>query len=193
MVNRLPAFMASGPGWLALLSILAARRQAIVDVLDDLLTKRSLSTATGAQLDGLGQILDLPRIQGNTDEQYRFALRSQVISLTKSGEPESVIAAYLSVTGAPSCEYEEIYPAAFQISGVPAVDLDDPVVVQAITDTMRAAKAAGVGMILQTLGGFEFSQASETDMSGNGPIDADHGFGSATGGETDGGGLSRVF
>src|SRR5690606_15428098 len=47
------------------------------DALEELRTGRSLDQAQGAQLDGLGTIIGLPR-GGMDDEQYRARLRVQI-------------------------------------------------------------------------------------------------------------------
>jgi hypothetical protein len=190
---RLPSFMAGGSNFDTLLSILAARFQDIESTLGDLFALRSINTASGAQLDGIGQIVNLPRTFGQSDSDYRLSLAASLLSLSKSGTPEEVIFAYLSITGAPTVTLTEIYPATFQLSGIPTVDTTDASVAAAITSTIRQIKAAGVNMIVTAIGGFDLSDISQVDGINNGPSDADHGFGSTIGGETLGGSLSTVI
>lgn len=177
MQARLPSHMDGGAKFLSLLGIIAGQYQEIEAAFTALLDERSMSTAVGSQLDGIGQIVNLPRLFMQSDSDYRLALSSYVLSLTKSGTPEDVISAYLSITGAPAVTYGEIYPATFTLSGIPTVDLSDPAVAAAINATISKAKPAGVNGLITALGGFDLSQASEADGSGNGPSDAAHGFG----------------
>lgn len=44
-----------------------------------LLTERYLDTAEGTQLDGIGEIVGLPRLEGETDTIYRFLIRIKII------------------------------------------------------------------------------------------------------------------
>jgi hypothetical protein len=193
MRGRWPVHIAGAPNLDALISAVASQYQDIETAMIGLLTLRSLDTASGAQLDGLGQIVDLVRVSGQTDADYRFALLTQMIVLSKSGDVESIIQAYLRVMGAATAEYSEVYPATVQIAAIPSVDVTDSAVAAFISATMQRVKAAGVNLILTTTGGFTLAQTSEVDGSGNGPSDSEHGFGSNTGGQNDGGGLARAF
>lgn len=177
MKARIPSFMTKGTLFEQFLGVIAGGLQEIEQAGFDLLNNRSLLTASGVQLDGIGQIVNLARAAGETDADYRLSLATRVLTFVKSGTPEDVIAAYLAITGAPSVVYTEIYPATFQLAGTPTVDVTDTAVAAAITATIRAAKPAGVNMIVSAIGGFDFSNASEVDGSNNGPLDDAHGFG----------------
>lgn len=65
--------------------------QDLDDVVWQMLTERWLSTAIGVQLDGIGQILDLPRA-GWGDETYRVLLGAQVLVLRSKGTWSDVFA-----------------------------------------------------------------------------------------------------
>jgi hypothetical protein len=65
--------------------------QELEDACWQLLTGRAIDNAVGAQLDGVGQILDLPRV-GWTDEQYQLFLRAQPLALRSSGTWPDVFA-----------------------------------------------------------------------------------------------------
>jgi hypothetical protein len=179
MRGRLPHHMSSTVNLDAILAASAAGFQQLETALLDLRLLRTIDTATGIQLDGIGQIINVTRIAGQTDDSYRFAIKTAMIILTKSGEPESVIEAYLIVMGAVEVEYLEVYPAAFQISALPTVDINDPDTSAFITATMNAVKAAGVRMVLSTFDAFTLAQASETNANGDGPLSAEQGFGDA--------------
>lgn len=81
--------------------------------LNNLLNNRSLYTAVGLQLDGLGQILNLPRTPGQSDESYREALIFRVRALGSSGTPEDVIGALKFFTKADTIYYTDLFPAAY--------------------------------------------------------------------------------
>jgi hypothetical protein len=81
-----------------------------------LLTMRSLNTAEGVQLDGLGQIIGLARIPGQSDASYREDLGFQIFVNQSSGTPENVIAILKYLTDASKIWYNEVYPAAYQMA-----------------------------------------------------------------------------
>lgn len=192
MKSRLPSHQQGAAQFDKLLQVSAGQYQEIETALHQLLLERSITTAVGEQLDGIGRLVNLARVPGQSDDDYRFALRTYTLVLAKSGDVESVIETFLVVMNAPGAVYTEVYPATFQIAAVPGVDLTNQAVADFIVATMAAAKPAGVNMLLTTLEGFTVSQASEVDVNRNGPTDADAGFGSSVYGEFDGGELSRV-
>ena len=81
---------------------------------NDLLTKRWLSTSEGVQLDRLGELLGIDR-EGRDDESYRAALRFQVFLNISKGTPEDLIVATRVTTNASFVRYWENYPAGVQI------------------------------------------------------------------------------
>jgi hypothetical protein len=105
----------NSPNIKAIIRIFSKQIQEIQDQLAKLYYERSLETAVGAQLDGLGEILVLPRITGEDDESYRLRLRFRGYSLYYSGTPEQVLAALKGLTEANLIQYLEIFPAAYQM------------------------------------------------------------------------------
>ena len=91
--------------------------------LQNLITQRSLQTAEGVQLDGIGQIVGLERIPGQPDDGaiiegvpvtgYRQALEFQIFINGSSGVPEDVIAALKFFTQASKVSYWNFFPAAY--------------------------------------------------------------------------------
>lgn len=89
-------------------------------------TMRSLDTAQGIQLDGLGQIIGLSRASGQPDDSatidgvyvqgYREDLQFQIFINYSSGTPEQVIKILAFLTKASRVWYIEIYPAAYQMA-----------------------------------------------------------------------------
>lgn len=81
-----------------------------------LATQRYLNTAFGAQLNGLGQILGLARSSGQRDQSYREDLQFQIFVNQSNGTPEELIAILKYLTDATKIWYDEIYPAAYQLT-----------------------------------------------------------------------------
>jgi len=89
-----------------------------------LITMRYLNTAEGVQLDGLGQILGLPRVPGQTDQSYREDLQFQIFVNQSNGTPEEVIFILKYLTEASKVWYDELYPAAYEMATNGLVGLD---------------------------------------------------------------------
>lgn len=192
---RLPSQFEAATNLQALVSLCASRIQIIESVFWDLLNFRALSTATGLQLDNAGQVLNLDRILAESDASYRARLFAATSQLEKSGEPEHVIEVFnfLMATGN-SCQLFDVYPAALQITAFTDVDPLDAVLDSYNRAAMNETKAGGIDLVLQVsplTSDFYFADYSETDVNGNGPTDALHGFGDEV--LTDGGQLSRYF
>lgn len=79
-------------------------------------TMRYLNTAQGVQLDGLGQIVGLTRISGQSDESYREDIQFQIFINQSNGTPEDVIGILKYLTNASTIWYNETYPAAYQLA-----------------------------------------------------------------------------
>lgn len=74
--------------------------QTIEDVLLDLYQYRSIDTAFGAQLDGIGKIVKRGRNPEQEDESYRIALKSKIVENISQGEPERLISVFQILTSA---------------------------------------------------------------------------------------------
>jgi hypothetical protein len=88
--------------------------QEIEYMLDDLRTKRILSNATSAQLDGYGDILDSPR-DGRNDTDYYITLIRKILYNTSSGQAPAIILFLSTITGK-SVQYTEPYTATIRIN-----------------------------------------------------------------------------
>lgn len=191
---RLPSQFAGATKLQALIGKIGERAQGIETVLFDLLNNRALSTATGLQLDNLGTILDTARTVGETDDSYRARLFSETSQLEKSGEPEHLIEVFNFLLTPDSMWYEELYPATVQLTAHDDTDPESAVIDADVREAMENAKAGGIEIILQMATStdyFMLANVSETDINGNGPIDALHGLGDET--LTEGGKLARAF
>lgn len=98
--------------------VYALTRQAqVLNTQEQLLqTMRYLNTAQGVQLDGLGEILGLARIPGQSDESYREDLQFQIFINQSHGTPEEVMQILRFLTDASMVWYTEIYPAAYTMA-----------------------------------------------------------------------------
>jgi hypothetical protein len=177
-----------------LINIIGGRVQELETQFFKLLDERHLSVAVGVQLDGIGQILNLARDVGEVDEAYRARLVGRTGELAKSGEIESLISTFMTLTQAVSASTFEFFPAGFMMVAHLDTDAEDPDIDQAILTQMNLVKAAGVKLILEfapETNYFRLSDESETDVNNNGPPSAEHGLGDET--LTEGGGLARVI
>lgn len=83
-------------------------------VYGDLVKFRTLDFATGAQLDGWGDLLNVPR-NGLDDEMYRNAIKTFTALYQSNGNPEDVISAVKFLTDATSVQLINQYPARVSI------------------------------------------------------------------------------
>jgi hypothetical protein len=193
---RLPGFMLGATNIEAFIDAIAAEAQVLESVFFQLLDERHLTVAVGTQLDGLGQILDLDRVVGQTDTSYRISLIARAGELAKGGEMETLITAMINVLTlvAPDALFiHEAYPATVLIEHVTDTDPQDAGDDASLIATMNAIRAGGVQLhIMRTglTGGFEFSDESEV-VGGDGPLDVNKGWGDEL--LTDGGQLGRVI
>lgn len=193
-LSRLPDQFVNSTNLINLVSISSDRFQGLNDEAIKILEGRSLSLATGKQLDNIAAILNLTRISGESDKDFRQRILSETSALARSGEPSHVIDIYLLLTGASRVFYAETYPAGFQLTARMAIDIEDAEADASILESMRKVKAGGVGMVLvisTETDYFMLDSSANVDGSDNGPISAEHGLGSST--DVGGGQISRVL
>lgn len=191
---RLPNQFIDSSNLINLVSIQSDRMQWLNDELIKMLDGMSLSTASGKQLDNLATILNLVRITGESDSDFKSRITSETAVLAKSGEVSHVIDVYLLLTEASLVFFIENYPAGIQLTAHIATDAEDSDVDSAIINSMNNVKAGGVDMILvisPETDYMTFDSADFVDSNGNGEINASEGFGSST--DVEGGQLSRVL
>lgn len=116
------------------------RAQGVEDVLWQVLTLRSLDSATGAQLDGIGAVIGEAR-QGRIDDVYRLYLRARIRLNISSGTGEDLLAILgLVLAGANRVRLVQTPPASLfvELTGAlvdPATD---------VASIVGAAISAGV-------------------------------------------------
>lgn len=156
------------PRWAALYVAIARQIQELENVFWDIIQKRMLDNATGAQLRILG------RIVGQTDpglgeEVFRLLIRVR-IRINRSAGLLSDLIEVLRLLGVPR-QITDDYPAKVRLV-VGTLPLPAPLFRKLLEDTL----AAGVGLVILVGGDdyFEFQDANSADPGGD--------FGSSTDG-----------
>lgn len=98
-----------------LIKVLCTGAQVLENAKWQLKTERWLSTAIGAQLDEIGEILGLPRELGESDEDYRERLQFQIFINVSSGTPEEQIAILKFLNAAEKVHYFQVGIASFHL------------------------------------------------------------------------------
>lgn len=142
--NRLLQQYKGKPGIESIIAALGNQVQTIEDVLDDLLTKRSIDTGEGVQLDGIGTIINLPRPSGMSDADYQIRLNAQILTLNSNGEPEVLIQLFALLTGATNIDYREKYPCAHRFFSEIELSSD---LVDALFDALETAAVGGTRVV----------------------------------------------
>lgn len=115
--------------------------QQLEDAFWDLLTKRGLPTAFGAQLDVLGKLVGQPR-NGNDDPAYLAFIYIRIAEINSQGTPEELIHIYSSLFGNARIQYDEYYPAYFELTALQGFPILPVAQINAI---IVECKPAGVG------------------------------------------------
>jgi hypothetical protein len=144
--------------------------QALEDAAYDVIIKRLVDVAVGAQLDTIGRIVAQPR-SGQTDDVYRIFISARIRINRSKGQARDLVDV-LAIIEAAKYTYTDYRIANTQI------EFTTPPVNDAVNllTLLRDAKAAGVGLFLivpTDTKDFLFDDASA-------PVnDADHSFGDA--------------
>ena len=122
-----------------------AEVQELEFVIYNLFIKRSLDSSVGVQLDGIGEIVGKEREPGQSDGNYRSAIRIQIGINNGSGEPETMISAFKELTNANNILYQENCPAG-------VVMYSDGGVIPNLMEEMEKIAPAGVNLELHVSG-----------------------------------------
>jgi hypothetical protein len=136
--------------------------QVIENMLDDLKTKRSITTGEGVQLDVIGEIVDELR-NGRSDNDYRDAINLKILLNVASGKAETILTFLDAVTSSTQIRLVEEYPAGVVIY-VNGTDVETRM--DEIADTIKFLLPAGVG-----LKGFVFINPNYDPFAFSLPID----------------------
>lgn len=147
-----------------------------------------MNWAYGAQLDGLGEILGLDRFTDD-DDDYRAALKLQVVINSSNGNPETIIYVVDQITQCDFLIYDEKYPARVYIY---AHNIKQFVML----DRVRDAAPAGVGVTIASSATTDpFVFGYDRDAGGNpygSELSYGHGFGEI-GLPDEGGNFTEIF
>ena len=134
-----------------LLTVFTDQIQEVENTLIDLLNDRSLSRASGAQLDIIGSIVGVDR-EGRTDEDYLPVILVQIQVNNTGGEEEALTALLMSLSQATVIDIQELFPAKLDI----ALNAND--IPATTAQLLRRAITAGVGFqVAQTDGEVPFA------------------------------------
>lgn len=139
------------PRLAALITAIVGPIQDLETAFQDLTNERSISTASGFQLDQLGTIFDLDRLGAEDDESYRARLAARAAQNVSQGEPETLIALYQLLTGADLVYLGESFPAGVRLYS--DVGYTDQAQINALYEQVKLALPAGVR--LEQLGAFD--------------------------------------
>lgn len=114
-LSLLASQFSNSPLLKGLLSVYVSQIQELQNVAQDLYDFRSINSAYGVQLDLLGTILNVPRLQGENDNAYRERLRFKSFLIFSSGTPEQIMEILRVNSQATFVQYYDIFPAAYQM------------------------------------------------------------------------------
>jgi hypothetical protein len=126
----------------ALASSYVDQAQVLENATIQLLHDRSINTATGHRLDGLGQLANIPR-GGLGDEDYRLRIRVELAVLTSQGSIEDlivVLSLLIDLGTPPDVEIVEYFPKTIAMRPVDFALTDDPNIIGVLLK--RAVSAA---------------------------------------------------
>jgi hypothetical protein len=149
--------------------------QEIEYVLGDLRLWRSIDSAIGAQLDGLGDILNVPRA-GQTDVEYRFSLKLKVYLNRSSGQPETIIVFIADITDSSVVRLMERYPGKIrlEVNGTNVIPIF-PTLVQIVQQLAPAGVGVQVVYINPALSPFAFGNEGAEVTDGDGYYETGYG------------------
>ncbi len=115
--GRLPEQFKTAGNFKNLIAAFAESTQDFEDLVYPLFTLLDIDAMEGVQLDGIGSIVGEDRL-GRSDAEYRAAIRIRITLNVSSGEPETVISLFKSLTNPTGAiDYFEDYPAGYVIFG----------------------------------------------------------------------------
>ena len=107
-LDRLREQYKNKPQLIALINSWNGQIQELEEVLYGLSTSRSINTATGYQLDLLGELLGKNR-EGRSDADYRIVLLAKVAQNISRGTPEDVIGVFKILTSSSQVQLSDGY------------------------------------------------------------------------------------
>ena len=173
-LDRLAFQFKNKPKIAAILNAISAEVQTLENEIFNVLTKRSIDTGEGVQLDQIGKIVGQSR-GGRTDDEYRVALRARIRINLATGTPDEIIAAMKFIIPSDLVRLTEIFPAAFLVEFTGTLTSEPDVLA-----AFRAVKPAGVLGILMQVVGNPFTTSFMLTFAADGVRSSDDTFTSAT-------------
>lgn len=155
-----------GKVWGALIAALASEFDDFEATLKDVDIAKFVDTATGQRLDRLGEVFDVDRETGESDDRYRIRIQVALRELLSSGtvqEIRSTIAVLLDVDGSEIVidEPYDVESARIDV-GVFESELEARgISVSEFDDFVDGIAAAGVGIQMVALGTFTYVSEGE--------------------------------
>lgn len=161
-----------------LLNTLADEFEAFEDELEDVTLAAYVDSAHGRQLDKIGEFLITPRNTGEADDHYRGRLKTQLVALTGGGTVWSMKQTGAALLAVDPGEIEivedfDVEPARFELKVEERRFDEANVTPEDFRKFLDTAKAAGVRIVAQSIGGFTYR--SEADYL-DGTNDPDSGY-----------------
>jgi hypothetical protein len=172
-VDNLPDFLRNSPKFVDIIEAFIPEIQELHDAQRDVFLNINIYDAEGSQLDNIfGDLLDLERLPGQSDDDYRLDIIAQAAKLSKSGGILTMKRLYRSLLNASSVRLFEYQPATFKLEAtVDAIPTESQLL--KIRGTLRAAKQGGNEMALSVNDkpGFILSDGNPQTNSPNGLTD----------------------
>ena len=135
--------------------------------------ERGLDSSVGAQLDGIGKIVGLERLPGESDDAYRVRIKAQIGINLSQGEPERMIETFKILTGAPFVYFQKLDSGEVALSS--SINFGTQEEVDDIIQIMESVAPAGVRVAF--IGVFDADLSDTFAFAGNLP---GKGFGSVS-------------
>lgn len=188
-IAQLPTPYADSAKLKALLEAFGTQAQAVDDALLELLALRSIDTATGAQLDGIGDNLFEQR-EGQSDDQYRVRLRAKLIVNASSGLTEEIFAIIRLMLGEDTTIKLRLHSRSMN-GTLSVVTVDSYTAAELIQAGRMVLKATPLGVRLAFIYTPDPSRVFRLSSDGTLQSSASHGLANA--GQTTGGKLAGVI
>lgn len=150
------------PNRVALIESIGAEIQDAEDSLGDVFDQHFLDNAVGAQLDGLGSIVDEAR-KGRDDSEYRTAIKAKEASLRSNGSPDDLLQVVRLVEPFTDFELEELFPAHVRIN-LDFADCEESELAT-LLQTARPAGVSGALVCDKSATPFQFSSTANLEPS----------------------------
>jgi hypothetical protein len=152
-----------------LMQVVATPITELSDTTDDIVSAHQLSEATGYSLDQWGNLLQVLRTTGETDDHYRARLTTQLLIYRRSATVQDMVASCANVLGVATDRVsltDGTSPASFSMKAFLSDIVAAGLSLSEYGDIMSSAKAGGVAMTLTAEGSFECkSVAAGSDLT----------------------------